>query len=186
MEPKLIPHLTFDIIFDQYKKRIYTYVLAIVKSEFIAEEITQEIFIKLWLYRNKLHEISNLDGFIFKIVRNQAFNHLRAAAHNDKLLKEIFHHFRSEQNNIEDRLISSDYQILMQEALNNLSPQRRLVYELSRNKGLNHEEIADQLNLSKNTVKNHIVSALKQIRSHFIDNGISIAGLIIFWIKCNF
>jgi RNA polymerase sigma-70 factor (family 1) len=179
MEPKLLPHLTFDLIFEKYKKRIYAYVFTIVKSEFTAEEITQEIFIKLWLCQDKLHEIENLDGFIFKIVRNQALNHLRKAACDDRLLKAILSYVIPEQNNVEDKLIAADYQLLMQEALKRLSPQRRLVYELSRNKGLNYEEIAVQLNLSRNTVKNHIVSALKHIRGYLNENGISIAILLL-------
>ncbi|MGI4021384.1 MAG: RNA polymerase sigma factor [Janthinobacterium lividum] len=179
MEPKLIP-VTFDHLFEQYKKRIYAYVLTIVKSEFTAEEITQEIFIKLWLCQDRLHEITNLEGFIFKIVRNQALNHLRKAAYDERLLKEIISFAAPEHNNIEDKLITADYQLLMQEALSQLSPQRRLVYELSRKKGMNHEEISVQLNLSKNTVKNHIVSALKQIRLYLNENGISIAVLLFF------
>ena len=180
MEPKPIQHLTFDLIFEKYKKRIYAYVLTIVKSAFTAEEITQEIFIKLWLCQDKLHEIDNLDGFVFKIVRNQALNYVRKVAYDDKLRKEILNCIIPEQNNIDDKLITADYQLLMQEALNRLSPQRRLVYELSRNKGLNYEEIAVQLNLSKNTVKNHIVSALKHIRCYLSENGISIAILLLF------
>lgn len=180
MEPKLIPDITFDYLFEQYKKRIYAYVLSIVKSAFTAEEITQEIFIKLWLHENRLHEIANLEGFIFKIVRNQALNHLRKAAYDERLLKEIISLAVPEHNNIEDKLINADYQLLMQEALNQLSPQRRLVYEMSRKKGMNHEEISIQLNLSKNTVKNHIVSALKQIRLYLNENGISIAVLLFF------
>jgi RNA polymerase sigma-70 factor (family 1) len=179
MEPKSLPHLTFDIIFEKYKKRIYAYVLTIVKTEFTAEEITQEIFIKLWLCQDQLHEIDNLDGFVFKIVRNQALNHLRKAASNDRLLKEILNCIIPEQNNVDDKLITADYQLLMQEALNKLSPQRRLVYELSRNKGLSYEEIAIKLNLSRNTVKNHIVSALKHIRHYLNENGISIAILLL-------
>lgn len=173
------PVSDFDCIFEKYKKRIYVYVLTIVKSPFLAEEITQEIFIKLWVYRNKLHEITNLDGFIFKMVRNHSLNYLRKAAYDDKLLQEILSFITPEQNNIDEKLIATDYRILMDEALNKLSSQRRLVYELSRNNGLNHEEIAAHLNLSKNTVKNHIVSALKHIRNFLIENGISVAVLIL-------
>ncbi|OKS87472.1 RNA polymerase sigma factor [Mucilaginibacter polytrichastri] len=170
----------FDSIFNIYKKRVYFYVLTIVKSPFSAEEITQEIFIKLWLYRDKLNEINNLDGFIFKIVKNHALNHLRKAAQDDRMLKEILSFAAVEQNNIDEKLVADDYRMLMEKALHTLSSQRRLVYELSRHEGLNHEEIAVQLNLSKNTVKNHIVSALKHIRSYLSENGISIAILFLF------
>lgn len=171
----------FDYLFKQYKKRIYIYVLKIVKSPFLAEEITQEIFIKLWLYQDKLAGISNLDGFIFKIVRNHSFNHLRKIAYDERLLKEVLAFAAPEQNNIDEKIITADYQLLVQEALNCLSPQRRLVYELSRKKGLNYEEIASQLNLSRNTVKNHIVSALKHIHNYLSKNGISIAVLLLFF-----
>ncbi len=174
------PVSDFDCIFEKYKKRVYVYVLTIVKSGFLAEEITQEIFIKLWLYRDKLNDINNLDGFIFKVVRNHALNHLRKIACNDRLLKEILTLAVPEQNNIDEKLISADYQLLVQQALDCLSPQRRLVYELSRKKGLNYEEIASQLNLSRNTVKNHIVSALKHIHHYLSKNGISIAVLLLF------
>ncbi|RYE29053.1 MAG: RNA polymerase sigma-70 factor [Sphingobacteriaceae bacterium] len=180
MKPEHLSTLDFDCLFEHYKKRVYIYVLKVVKSQFLAEEITQEIFIKLWLYRNKLSEINNLDGFIFKIVRNQALNHLRKAAYDERLLKEILAFAAPEQNNVDEKIIAADYQLLVQQALDCLSPQRRLVYELSRKKGLNYEEIACQLNLSRNTVKNHIVSALKHIHNYLSKNGISIAVLLLF------
>ncbi|RYY29556.1 MAG: RNA polymerase sigma-70 factor [Sphingobacteriaceae bacterium] len=174
------PVYDFDCLFERYRKRVYIYLLKVVKSPFSAEEITQEIFIKLWLYRDKLSEINNIDGFVFKMVRNQALNHLRKVAYNDRLLKEILAFAAPEQNNIDEKIIAADYQLLVQQALDCLSPQRRLVYELSRKKGLNYEEIASQLNLSRNTVKNHIVSALKHIHSYLNKNGISIAVLLLF------
>lgn len=179
MKPECLSTLNFDYLFEQYKKRIYIYVLKIVKSSFAAEEITQEIFIKLWLFRDRLSEINNLDGFVFKIVRNHTLNHLRKVAYDDRLLKEILAFTTLEQNNIDEKIIATDYQLLVQQALDCLSPQRRLVYELSRKKGLNHEEIASQLDLSKNTVKNHIGSALKHIQNYLSKNGISVAILLL-------
>ena len=179
MQPERLSTLNFDYLFEQYKKRIYIYVFKIVKSSFIAEEITQEIFIKLWLFSDRLSEINNLDGFVFKIVRNHTLNHLRKVAYDDRLLKEILAFTAREQNNIDEKITATDYQLLVQKALDCLSPQRRLVYELSRKKGLNHEEIANQLDLSKNTVKNHIGSALKHIQNYLSKNGISVAILLL-------
>ena len=65
----------------------------------------------------------------------------------------------------------SEYDRLLQDALALLSPQRRLVYQLSRQRGLNHEEIARQLQLSRHTVKNHLVEALRFIRHYFVQHG---------------
>src|ERR1700722_15479295 len=79
----------FKRLFDSYKNRVFGYVLAIAHSPYAAEEITQEIFIKLWLCRDILHEVGNLDGYIFTIARHRTLNHLRKAAHDVKLLREL-------------------------------------------------------------------------------------------------
>src|SRR5580704_5293769 len=80
---------SFKRLFDSYKNRLYGYVLAIARSSYTAEEITQEIFIKLWLCRDILHEVDNLDGYIFTIARNRTLNHLRKAANDARLLREL-------------------------------------------------------------------------------------------------
>src|SRR6202043_2187496 len=148
---------SFKRLFDSYKNRLYGYVLAVAHSPYIAEEITQEIFIKLWLCRDILHQVDNLDGYIFTIARNKTLNHLRKAAYDVRLLKELQERalLAGVSNNVEERALVNEYDRLLQDALAHLSPQRRLVYLLSRQRGLNHAEIANQLQLSRNTVKNH-------------------------------
>lgn len=170
----------FRCLFDNYKNRLYGYVLAITHSHYTAEEITQEIFIKLWLCRDILHEVENLDGYIFAIARNKTLNHLRKAAYDVRLLRELQErasaaHFT---NNVEERALVSEYDRLLQDALALLSPQRRLVYQLSRQRGLNHEEIAHRLQLSRHTVKNHMVEALRFIRHYFVEHGSVLALLL--------
>lgn len=154
----------FNQLFETYKNLIYNYVLSILKNPQSAEDITQEIFIKLWLCRDMLDQVNNLDGYIFKIARNISLNKLRKIAYDEKLLKNLQQYMNPEANNIDQKMFDLDYDKLVQDALNKLSPQRRLVYQLSRQDGLNHEEIAVRLNLSKNTVKNHLVDALRLIR----------------------
>ncbi|MFS2185595.1 RNA polymerase sigma-70 factor [Mucilaginibacter sp. Mucisp84] len=171
VRPMYVVRDNFDDIFRTYKDRIYRYVVVIVKSGEVAEELTQEILIKIWLCRDLLNHVDNLDAYIYTIARNRALNHLRKAAHDMRLLIELKGSMQPEQNNIDDRIIANDYDVMVNQALNNLSPQRRKVYELSRVEGLNHEEIASRLNLSKNTVKNHMVEALKHIRAYLQKNG---------------
>jgi DNA-directed RNA polymerase specialized sigma24 family protein len=62
----------FKLLFEKYRNGLYGYVLAISHSTYTAEEITQEIFIKLWLCRDILHQVENLDGYIFMIARQIA------------------------------------------------------------------------------------------------------------------
>lgn len=163
--------LSFEDIFHSYRERVLGYVLPIVKSREAAEEITQEIFIKLWLCREMLVQVENLDAYIYVIARNKSLNHLRKAAYDIRLLNELKSFIPSEQSNTEERLAIKDYEFLLQNAVNALSPQRRQVYHLSRVEGLNHDEIAEKMQLSKQTVKNHLVEALKSIRIHLHTTG---------------
>ena len=93
-------------------------------------------------------------------------NHFRKAANDSKLLKELQQRMIHADNNIEEHILISDYDKSLREALTLLSPQRKLVYQLSRTQGLNHHQIAAELHLSHNTVKNHLVEALKFIRKY--------------------
>src|SRR5215469_689859 len=147
---------SFKCLFDNYKNRVYGYVLTITRSPYAAEEITQEIFIKLWLSRDILKGVDNIDGYIFATARNKTLNYLRKAAYDVRLLRELQERAAPETgNNVEERTLTGEYDRLLQDALALLSLQRRLVYQLSRERGLNHEEIANHLQLSRNTVKNH-------------------------------
>jgi RNA polymerase sigma-70 factor (family 1) len=170
---------SFKRLFDSYKNRVYGYVLAIAHSPYAAEEITQEIFIKLWLCRDLLHEVENLDGYIFTIARHRTLNYLRKAANDTRLLRELQALAIPQNNNVEERALATDCDQQLRDALSLLSPQRRLVFQLSRDSGLNHEEIAEQLHLSRNTVKNHMVEALRFIRG-YLGQHVSVLVLIFF------
>jgi RNA polymerase sigma-70 factor (family 1) len=169
----------FKRLFDSYKNRIYGYVLAIAHSRYTAEEITQEIFIKLWVCRDLLSQVENLDGYIFTLARNRTLNYLRKVASDARLLRELQELAMPQHNNVEERVLETDYEQLLHDAVSMLSPQRRLVFQLSRDSGLNHAQIAAQLHLSRNTVKNHLVEALRFIRSYLGRHG-SVLVLIFF------
>lgn len=169
--------LSFNEIFTIYRNRVYGYALTICKSDYAAEEVTQEIFIKLWGSLELLDNVLNLDAYIFRVAKNASLNYLRKAAYDSRLLAELLKQSIPEENNVDAFVLTSEYNTLLAEALKSMSPQRRLVYEMSRKQGLTHQEIAEKLDLSQNTVKNHLVSALKIIRDHLIKNGLSISAL---------
>ena len=94
MTPPINNHITadnFKDLFDQYKNRLYGYVLTIAKSHTAAEEITQEIFIKLWLSRDLLSTVTNLEGYIFTIARHRTFNYLRKATNDAKFWWKLYY-----------------------------------------------------------------------------------------------
>jgi len=171
----------FEHIYKAYRSRIYRYALTIAKSSYAAEEITQEIFIKIWLSEEIFDQISNVDGYIFKLVRNYSLNFLRKVSNDEKLFTQVAASMQPDINDVDERMILSEGNQLLSEALNLLSKQKKLVYQMSREEGLSLEEIAARLDLSKNTVKNHLVSALRTIREHLFRNGITAPVLFFFF-----
>lgn len=163
---------TFTTLFESYKERLYYYVLSVAHSNYIAEEITQEIFLKIWLCRDELHKLDNPESYLFAIARNKTLNHLRKANYDDKLIEDLKNRMKPSANDVEEHLTLSESDRLLQEAITLLSPQRQLVYRLSRNQGLDHQQIAQRMRLSRNTVKNHLVQALRFIRTYLDNNGV--------------
>jgi RNA polymerase sigma-70 factor (family 1) len=169
----------FRKLFDTYKNRVFGYVYAIVKSHHHAEEITQELFIKLWTSRELLARVDNLDHYIMVMARNRTINFLRKKLSDEKGLQELKQQMSRAGVNAPDKLLEDEYDRLLANAVDALSPQRKQVYQLSREKRLNIEQIAGQLGISANTVKNHLVEALKQIRELLARHGIGMLLLFI-------
>jgi RNA polymerase sigma-70 factor (family 1) len=171
--------LEFDKIFHGYKHRVYTYAYSIAKSKYAAEEITQEIFIKLWQHQQLLGEVKNMDAYIYTMARNHSLNYLRKVASDLRLTEEVMRVAVHDANNTESEMQITEYKKLISSAISQLSPQRRLVYQLNKEEGLSNEEISIQLNLSKNTVKNHLIAAISFIKEYLTKSGINAAIITI-------
>lgn len=177
---KRYQNLKFEELFEQYKQQVYMQVYAIAKSEYAAEEITQEIFIKLWLNKEALKDVKNIGGYLYTIVRNYSLNYLRKAASDTRLANELLRIAVINDNSTEASVDVSECKKLISDAVNQLSPQRRLVYKLSKEDGLNYDEIAVHLNLSRHTVKNHLMAALSYIGAYLAKNDVNPTIVAIF------
>jgi RNA polymerase sigma-70 factor (ECF subfamily) len=176
--------IAFRTLFDFYKTKIFNYLVGIVKSKEIAEELAMDIFLKLWLGREWVADIEHIEAFIKKVAYNKAIDFLRHAARNHKLQHVIAKEMASEADrSLETQLLEKDYQNIIQAAVRQLSPQRRLVYTLSRDKGMTHDEIARELNLSIHTVNNHTKEALKAIRGFLGKNNIPVTTFLLLTLR---
>lgn len=156
----------FKKIFDRYHEKLLLYTVAIVKSNGNGRDIVQETFIRLWTNREKLDPDQSLSGYLHTIARNLSLNHLKRAGYDQELKKQIWKRIKinQEQNATEEHLFAEESRYLVQKAVDRLPPRRQLIYQLSREKGMTHNEIAKKLDISKNTVKNQLVSSLKEIK----------------------
>ena len=175
-----IDDIRFNCLFDAYKNRLYGFVFAISNSHYIAEEMTQEIFMKVWLRRDILLAVDNIEGYLFAMARNSTLNHLRKAKNDARIMHELQSAMHPAKNDVEEWTASHECETIVREAITLLSPQRKLVYQLSRNEGLNHEQIAGELRLSRNTVKNHLIEALRLIRKHISASTVIVSSFLAF------
>ncbi|HTE00589.1 MAG TPA: RNA polymerase sigma-70 factor [Mucilaginibacter sp.] len=156
----------FAEIFKRYRSRLYRFALRFCKSPTIAEELTHDTFLKIWTGRNELDQVTHFGTYLFTIARNKALNHLRSIAREERMKDQLYQSLKEGHNDTVELLEANESSRLVQEAVGQLSPQRKLIYALSREEGLNHEQIADKLGLSKSTVNNHLTESLKQIRAY--------------------
>lgn len=156
----------FRVVFDAYRVRLYAAILKITKSVYAAEEIVQEIFTSLWEGRSNLANVDNPPAYIFTVAYNRSFRYLKKVAADAQLHKTFISHVKTTQNDTEEQLGVKETRELIDHIINELPPQRKLIYKLSRESGLTHQQIASQLHISPLTVKKHIVLALRTIRDN--------------------
>lgn len=153
--------VAFAQLFDSYQHALGAFIFGITKSKEMAEEIVLDAFLKIWMTRETLVEIKNFKAYLFTICRNAAISALR------KIIRERTRHTEWTKDPsvvpADEIKEKEDYLSLIDEAINQLSPQRKKIYLLSREKGLKYEEIANQLGISKFTVRAHIQQAVDSI-----------------------
>jgi RNA polymerase sigma-70 factor (ECF subfamily) len=173
----------FSELFIRYDKRIYPFVLRMIKSASLAEEITQEIFIKIWNNRQKLTGIDHPEAYILTIASRHTLDHIKKRVNESKMLQRLSVVLNdSTDNNTEEALLLRESAALIHRAVNQLPPQQKAVYELSRHEGMKYEEIAQQLNISPNTVRNHLVKALDFLRTFIKEhNHLPVSLLACIW-----
>jgi RNA polymerase sigma-70 factor (ECF subfamily) len=175
--------LAFKTLFDAYRDRLYHYIHGMIKSKEVAEELVMDVFLKLWLGKDLVSQIENIDAFLFRVAYNKSIDFLRSAARDPRFRDLLWEEMQLAGGmNADQPMITREYEAKLREAVGLLTPQRRLVYTLSREKGLSHVDIARKLQLSKHTVSNHIVEAQKFIRSYLIrhmDVALVLAAMIL-------
>ena len=155
---------SFNIVFNEYQKKLYFFIFKITKSKYHTEEILQAVFIKIWTTKETIDLSKSFDSYVYTIAKNLTYNHLRAIANRESLRKEVWQNINRFSKQTEDKLILSDYKDILDDILSGIPKQKRSIYILSREEGRSNQEIADLLGISQKTVKNHLWQTLKTIK----------------------
>ena len=165
----------FRFIFERYHQRMWAFVMTLVKSPHIAEDIVQESFIKLWECRAILADVKKPNDFIFILVRNHALDSLRKLTREDKERErdQVWEDLKRQSVYVDYWLEAKQAAQILEQIIAQLPCQQQKVIRLRHNRGLSHQEIADYLQISKNTVKKHLAIALKTCREELKRMGFS-------------
>lgn len=170
--------IAFVKIYNQYRHKIFTYAWQLSKSADTAEEIVQEVFIRIWQKRAQINTELSFNAYIRKITLNHVLNHLKKVAREKSLQEEVFQLIEHSTSRTEDKLLEKELRTIYTDAIARLPAQKKLIYQMSRTEELSHEEIALKLDISKNTVKNHMVEASRFIREYVRKNA-GVIGFIV-------
>jgi|SRR6185437_7234414 len=152
----------FEKLYNHYVHELKGFVIKFVKSSTLAEDLTQEVFIKIWENRDQLAKVKSFRAYLTVIARNHVLNFLKSAPRNDLVLKEIVGSYIVPQ--AENEIISKEYKQWLQKVLDSMSPQMRSVFKLCREQNKSYDEVADLLQISRNTVKKHMVRSMRVIK----------------------
>jgi len=158
----------FRVLFGAYHQLLAAHVYRLTESMELAEEIVQDVFLKIWMSREALAEVHHFHAYLFVVSKHQALNALRKIARersrqrtwaNDTAVAEAAH--------VDDR---TSFYNLIDEAIRQLPPQQQKVYLLSRHDHLKYREIAEQMGISPETVKKYMQLAIASISAYVRDN----------------
>jgi RNA polymerase sigma-70 factor (ECF subfamily) len=171
---------TFRLLFDQFGPKIYAFALSYLKNESDAEELLQEVFLKLWEVRSTLDSSKNLKSFLFKICINLIYDSIRR-----KNIEQVYIDYSGRNNplsgdNTWHEVIYNDMYDQLQQLIAAMPEQRRLIFRLSKEEGLSNEEIAVRLNLSRRTVENQLYRAISFLKDKI--NKSSIPAVLFFFL----
>lgn len=172
----------FRELYTRHSKRVLAFAYHMTHSAIDAEDILQETFLRLWTGRDQLPEITHIGNYIFIIARNKTLDHLRKISLQQRLIDQVWANISEISNDLELQLDARESKALIQQALTQLSPQKQAIFQLSRQQGLSHEEIGQQLKLSKSRVKNLLVETLKHIRNYLSQHSLLLA--VLFQLGC--
>lgn len=173
----------FDQVYDLYVHRLFYFIFKLLKNEAEADDIVQEVFVKIWESKHQLDDCKQLHSYIFTIAYHSSIDLIRKRINNHKYIEHL-----KKLSVLEEEMTGSremEYDELMgqvEKMISNLPERQKQVYLLHREQGLTYPEIADRLSISKNTVENHMVKALQSLRkqmSHALPGSLLFLELFI-------
>lgn len=170
----------FRAVFDHYKVPFHATAFKMTRSADIAEEIVQEVFVTLWIKRKLIAVAKKPENYVFTILHNCIYSHFRKLVLERQLKSKIAQMDEKSENPVETLLLEKENRTILEKIINQLPPQQKVIYRLAKQEGVSREDIAKQLNISPNTVRNHLATAVDHLRTYLKKNESVIIWIVIY------
>lgn len=160
----------FELLYHEYKHQIAPNLLRLLKSASVAEDLLHDLFLKIWENRAQLDQEQSFRAYLFRIAHNMVIDFFRKAARSRTYQEHLALNASLSYSHIEEMLDDHRKREFLHHALESLSPQSRLVFKLCKLEGKSYEEIGRLLQISTNTVSNHLVKASRHIKLHLANS----------------
>ncbi|GHT39298.1 DNA-directed RNA polymerase sigma-70 factor [Bacteroidia bacterium] len=169
----------FCELYALYKNRLSYFTLKYVKSAEFAEDVYQDAFTAIWQTRRFINPDTPFSTYLYTIVRNRILNLLREMNTETHFKEQVLAQVVDYDDDTQSQIEENDLRGIISEAMSKLTNRQREVFDMSRNKEMSHKEIAAALNISVNTVQEHISAALKSLQGYLTQHYGAYSGLIL-------
>jgi len=174
----------FESLYRHYGESVQLFLLRYVKVPELAEDLSQEVFSKIWENRQAMAQVNSFRAYLFTTARNHTLNFLNRATKIDAAKGIMIQYMPLPVSLPDDDLITREYKQWLNDILNEMNPHMRQVFQLVRQEYKSYDEVAALLGISRNTVKKHMVRSLKIIRSKLDDElGISLSVFLLITLR---
>ena len=158
--------LAFEELYTRYKDRLMYFCRRSMKDETSSEDIVHDIFLQLLETSDGLNPELPFWGYLQTLAQNRILNEFRKFDVHSRFVQYVLMNEKDATNQTENIIIDKDYEKLLNEVIESLSPRQKEIYQLTRIQGLTHKEIAELMQISVETVREHVYISLKKIKKY--------------------
>lgn len=170
----------FTTLYRKYHQGIYNFLLRMIKVPALAEDLMQDVFLKIWEDSQHIHVTVSFSSYLYQAARHKAIDALRRIAREPMLEDEVSHRLASGLDEFMHPAYEwRQYESFLNQAIEALPPQRRRAFELVRQEGKKYEEAAALMGITRNTLKQHLSLAVESIRQFLMDQGVAVPVVLL-------
>lgn len=176
----------FDTLYWKYHQAVYRNIFKFVKEQIVTEDILQEVFAKLWEKRKEINASQSVAGWLFVISFNLSVDYVRKRLREQTIHKELLNLDGDDNYSLDRKNIYEEQYQLLEKAIAQLSPKKRKIVTLCKLEGKTYDEVAEELKISRNTVKEHLSVAMVKLNDYIQKNKEHNKYIVLFLLFLNY